>query len=396
MAKLGIIPEKTWQKTWSKEFAELTGAKKVPLWDWSPILYGKNSVDLKARVLLYRLSKAMNPDATPEQIVKMQNELGNYTIALQGELEKFVKKHGLAPFYSFGGAIYRSGIKSVFGLSGLPLTRPSLKEAFTTKLGAEQMAKLATYKMAQLISAGIVGLVGYWAFMYHAQTNRWPWESSSSKLLKLPYPAWAKNDLTRKMFMDKKSGAYPDVDFSFFNPFINRGIRAVGAPKAYETHMLGGTAGQSIEAGSIQAINTNLSPYTSSPSIQLGVTALTGDAPYITGIRDKYAGTPGIGFFRKVNTFPAGAQIPANLAVGVAGINPIVDYALSPLTKSLKYKYAEGDQDVYTAATSVFNTIIPHLMSPHGSDEFKAMGIKKQQKAIHTSMTKEQAKLHKK
>ncbi|HEY4195199.1 MAG TPA: hypothetical protein VGM63_06670, partial [Mucilaginibacter sp.] len=265
MAKLGIIPEKTWQKTWSKEFAELSGAKKVPIWDFSPILYGKNSIDLKARVLLYRLTKAMNPDATPEQVVSMQNELGNYTISLQGDLEKFVKKHGLAPFYSFGGAIYRSGIKSVFGLSNLPLTRPSLKDAFTSKLGAEQMAKLATYKMAQLLSAGIVGLVGYWALVYHAQTNKWPWEDKSSKLLKIPFPEKAKNPTTKKLWADKKTGQYPDIDFSFFNPFINRGIRATGLPKAYETHQLGGSTGQAIEAGTIQAINTNLSPYTSSP-----------------------------------------------------------------------------------------------------------------------------------
>lgn len=392
MAKLGIIPEKTWQKTWSKEFAELTGAKNVPIWDFSPILYGKNSIDLKSRVLLYRLTKAMNPQATPEQIVTMQNELGNYTIALQGELEKFVKRHGLAPFYSFGGAIYRSGIKSVFGASSLPLTRPSLKEAFTTKLGAEQMAKLAGYKMGQLLSAGIVGLLGFWALTYKEQTDKWPWEDKHSKLLKVPFPKQAVNQVTRKMFADEKTGEMPDVDFSFFNPFINRGIRAIGAPKTYETHQLGGTVGQDIEAGSIQAINTNLSPYTSSPAIQLGVTTLTGDAPYITGIRDRFTGVPELGFFRKTNTFSPGLQIPANLAVGAAGMNPLVNYALSPLTNSLRYKYAPEDNDAYTAAKSIFNTIIPHLLTPHGSDDFKEKAIEMQAKAIQTSIKKEKEK----
>lgn len=395
MAKIGVIPEKTWQKTWSKEFAELTGAKKVPLWDWSPILYGKNSIDLKSRVLLYRLSKAMNPNATPEQLVTMQNELGNYTMSLQGELEKFVKKHGLAPFYSFGGAIYRSGIRAVFGLTHLPLTRPSLKDAFTTKQGAEQMAKLAGYKMAQLISAGIMGLVGYWALTYHAQTDKWPWEDKHSKFLKIPFPKWAEGEMSKKMFKDK-SGAYQDIDFSFFNPFLNRGVRAIGLPKVYETEMLGGTPGQSIEAGTIQAINTNLSPYTSSPMINMGVTTLTGDAPYITGLRDRYAGTPGVGFYRKVNTFKPGLQLPANAAVAAVGINPLLDYAFSPITKALKYAYSTEDQDAFSAAQSVFNTIIPHLLSPHGNDDKKAMAIEKQQKAINTSIRKEEAKQHKK
>lgn len=390
MAKIGIIPEKTWQKTWSKEFAELTGAKKVGFWDFSPILYGKNSFDLKARVTLYRLTKAMNPNATPEQVVTMQNELGNYTMALQGELEKFVKRHGLAPFYSFGGAIYRSGIKSVFGLSSLPLTRPTIKEAFTTKQGAEQMTKLATYKMAQLISAGIMGLIGYWALTYHAQTDKWPWEDKHSKLLKVPFPKWAQNEATAKMF--SKKGKWEDVDFSFFNPFVNRGTRAIGAPKFYETEMLGGTFGQSVEAGSVQAINTNLSPYTSSPMIQMGTTALTGSAPYITGIRDKYSGTPGIGFYRKVNTMPAGAQMPANAAVAAVGINPLIDFGFSPLTGALKYKYGDDDFDAMSAAKSVFGTIIPHLTSPHGNDEAKSKILHKQAKAIETSRKKEAAK----
>jgi hypothetical protein len=194
------------------------------------------------------------------------------------------------------------------------------------------------------------------------------------------------------MWYDKKSKTWNDVDFSFFNPFINRGIRAIGAPKMYETSMLGGTPGQSIEAGSIQAINTNLSPYTSSPSVQMGVTALTGSAPYILSVRDKYTGTPGIGFYRKVNTFSPALQIPANLAVSAIGMNPLVDWATSPVTGSLKYHYGSDDQDAYTAALSVFNTIIPHLMSPHGNDEGKAMGIKKQHKAINTSIKKEESK----
>jgi hypothetical protein len=73
-------------------------------------------------------------------------------------------------------------------------------------------------------------------------------------------------------------------------------------------------------------------------------------------------------------------------------MNPIVDYAFSPLTKSLKYKYASEDQDAYSAAQSVFNTIIPHLLSPHGSDEGKAKAIEKQGKAIKTSIKKEEAK----
>jgi N12 class adenine-specific DNA methylase len=400
MASIGVIPEKTWTKTWSREFAELTGGKALrftigekinlpAIWDWSPILYGKNSVDLKARVMMYRLSKAMNPNATPEQMVKMQNELGNYTNALQGELEKFVKRHGIAPFYSFGGAIYRSGVKAVFGASSLPLDRPSLKEAFTSKVGAKAATKLLTYKMAQLVSAGVIGLAGYWAFIYHAQTNKWPWEDKSSKLLKLPFPEWAKNDQTAGMFLNKKTGVYDDIDMSFFNPFLNRGVRAVGAQKAYETTMLGGTPGQAVEAGSVQAINTNLSPYTSSPAIQIGVTALSGAAPYINSIRDD-RGRPDIGLYRRVKTFSPGLQIPANVAVGAIGLNPLVDGAFSPLTKSLKFNYgSQEDMDAASIGKSVINTILPHILTPHGDDANKEKYLKRGNKAIQTTMKKE-------
>lgn len=397
MSKMGIIPEKTWTKTWSKDFAELMGAKKVGFWDFSPVLYGKRSLDLKARVLMYNLSKAMNPEATPEQHGKMQYELGNYTQALQGQMERFVKHHGLAPFYSFSSAIYRAGIKSVLGSSPLPLERPTVKEMLTTSTGASKAGKLLGYKAAQLISTGIVGSVAYWATTYHAQTGKWPWDDKHSKLGKLPFPDWAKNDTNEKMYYDKKSRTWNDIDFfGFTNPFLSRGLRATGAPRAYETNQLGGTVGQSFEAGELQAINTNLSPYTNSPMIGGGVTALTGSAPYITSLRDD-KGRPAVELYRKARTLPFMQQRVANIVVGAQSLNPIIDKGVDMVTnglglKSFKTTYSDEEQSAAGAFKFMLDIAFPRLTTKHGKDEMKSYFIHKEARTIKRTIKKEAKK----
>lgn len=400
MSKLGIIPEKTWTKTYSKEFADLTGAKasrikfgKVDIpnfTDFSPMLYGKNSIDLKARVLMYNLTKAMNPDATPEQHVKMQNELGVYTRSLQSTLERQVKESGLAPYYTFGSAVYRTALKSVLGLSPLPV------DART------QPGKFATYKAAQLLTNGIIGSAAMWILLHHAQTNKWPWEDQNSKLGRLPFPGWAKGKLSQQMWGDGKGG-YKDLNMlAVTNPIIERGLRATGAEKAYETHQLGGTAGQSLEAGATQAMNTFFSPFTSSPALQLGTTAVTGSAPYVTGLRDD-KGKPSPQLFQKVKATPFGTQPLANTYAALKELNPFIDYGITQLNrhdmgfeKSLFGLRSITNSDFENEGASslgfVLNMAFPRFFVAHGNDDTKQYYIQKEHQQLERTMEKERGK----
>lgn len=395
MSKLGIIPEKTWTKTWSREFAELNGSHAsrikigkldVPnLTDFSPILYGKHSVDLKARVLMYNLVKAMNPDATPEQHVKMQNELGVYTKALQGTLERKVKESGLAPYYTFGSSVYRTALKSVLGLNPLQV----------------KGGQFARYKAAQLITNGVVGSVGAWMLTYHAQTGKWPWEDESSKLGRLPFPDEWKNDFTAKFFTDA-NGDYKDINMmAVNNPIVERGMRVLGAEKAYETNQLGGSTGQSVESGATQAANTLVSPFTSSPALQFATTLLGGSAPYVTGLRDD-RGKPSPQLFKKVKAVGFGMQPLANAYSALKEVNPLVDAAVNKsnqytgMEKSIFGLNSVTNPDTQNEGASslgyVLNMAFPRFFVPHGNDDAKAHFLEKGQKDLEKTIEKEQKK----
>jgi hypothetical protein len=387
MAKEGSLPEKTWSKTWSKEFAEITNAKKVAWYDFSPVLYGKRSFDLKARVTMYKLTKAMNPEATPEQSRRMQYELGNYTHNLQGDLEKFVKKHGIAPFYSFASAIYRGGIKGVLGMSPLPIDAPLSN--MNTRKGLSDFSKLATYKAAQLMTSGVIGYVGYWALMYKAQKDKWPWEDKTSKLGKLPFPGFAKNEWSKKVFFNEKNGTWDDISMSFFNPYMDRGTRAFGLPNAYQTMQLGGTKGQALEAAEVQALNTTISPYTSGASTQLAFKTFTGSAPYITSLRDP-KGKPMPQFFPDVKAVSPGLQIPANFLQAATEVNPVISEGITLGSHylglgTLRNSYDSRDESSSSFLRMVFGIGFPRLTSPHGNDAARAFFIKKQQKEMAKS-----------
>ncbi|MGH9342271.1 MAG: hypothetical protein ACRD19_00690 [Terriglobia bacterium] len=99
MARLGLLPERYGSETFSKKFAEQTGAElKRPFLSWGPTLYGPKGIDIRSRLIMYRTAKAMNSDATLLQLYKFSNQLGIYTRALQGSIERAVKSTGLSPF----------------------------------------------------------------------------------------------------------------------------------------------------------------------------------------------------------------------------------------------------------------------------------------------------------
>lgn len=398
MSKLGIIPEKTWTKTWSREFAELTGAKAMRIkagkidipnvFDFSPILYGKHSIDLKARVMMYNLVKSMDPEATSEQHVKMQNELGVYTKALQSSVERKIKESGVAPYYTFGSSVYRTALKTVTGTSPLPIDYKS------------NPAKFANYKAAQLLTNGIIGTAASWMLVYHTQTGKWPWEDEASKLGRIPYPEWAKGELAEKFFTDA-NGDYKDINMlAINNPIAERGLRVTGAEKAYETHQLGGTVGQSAEAGATQALNTVMSPFTSSPGVQAATTLTTGSAPYITALRDD-KGKPAPQFFKKVKAAEFGMQPLANSYATIKEANPLIDAGLTQLNKHV-FPYeksifglnsitnSDANNEGASALGYILNMAFPRFFVPHGNDDAKSHFIQKAQGDLDKTIEKQQ------
>jgi hypothetical protein len=276
-------------------------------------------------------------------------------------------------------------LKSVIGANPLPVT-------------GKQFAR---YKAAQLITNGIIGSVASWMLLYHSQTGNWPWEDEHSKLGRVPFPEWAKNDLTEQYFTDS-NGDYKDINMmAINNPIAERGLRVLGAEKAYETNQLGGNTGQSIESATTQGINTFLSPFTSSPALQFATTAVAGSAPYMTSLRDD-RGKPSPQLFKKVKAVDYGMQNVANAYSAVKEINPLLDLAITHtnkftgMEKSIFGLNSVTNPDTQTEGASalgyVLNMAFPRFFVNHGNDAIKSEFIQKEARALEKTVEKEQEK----
>jgi ddrB-like ParB superfamily domain len=283
MARLGLLPDRYASETWSKKAAEQLGAHRT--FTLGPLLYGPKGLDVRARLVMYRLAKELNPDATPLQMYKFVNQLGNYTRQLQSEIERSAKASGMAPFFTAGSQMVRNGVNAFLGTGPMP------------KSGAG-------VRIAQQLTGGAVGVVATWVAAYRAYTGQFPWDDKRAKFLKIPVNEGDRRSwLGRKMWGDGPETGY--VDFGFFNPLVARGARALGVSQSFDTARAGGNARQIREAAATGPINAVTHPFLGPPARALFV-GVTGQSPWLSGLRDR-EGRPGLQLLpadTKASSFP--------------------------------------------------------------------------------------------
>ena len=289
MAKSGWVPPAYGRETFSRKVAESSGAE-LHRTSLGPLLYGRTGIDIRTRLALYRMAKAAYPQATPEEMYKFGTWLPNYTTALQGTIERAVKGTGLAPFFTAGSTGVRNGVHSILGSGPLP--------------GGGTGARIG-----QWLTRGAGGLVMAWAIVHKLYRGEWPWEDKRSQLLKIrAKPEDRKSALGKKLWGDGPEDGY--INFAFFNPMVGRGTRALGIDGAYNTWKAGGNAGQIRESAMTGTLNALAQPVTG-PGARAGFAAVTGDSPYLTGLRDREA-KPG------PQLLPASKEVDAAPHVGAA------------------------------------------------------------------------------
>lgn len=302
MAKLGVIPDRYASETFSKKFAEDLGAE-VKRFQFGPALYGPKGLDIRARLLLYRLAKQLNSGASPQHLYHFVNQLGNYVPALQSQVERSLKTAGLAPFYTAGSTMIRNGINAWTGAGPMP------KQGFGLRFW-------------QQLTGGAIGALALWAITYHAMTGKWPWIDKRSKLFQIPVGGgngpvdpFRRTKVGKALWGDGPEVGY--INFGFFNPLTMRGARAMGIPGFYETRVLHGSYGQSVEAGERDMLNAYLHPALGPVPRALFV-GLTGEEPYVTSLRER-TGAVGMGFYPAIppKTKPG---IPTHAAKALAAL----------------------------------------------------------------------------
>lgn len=283
MAKLGVLPERYASETISRRVADDIGAERKL--SFGPLLYGPKGIDVRARLVMYRIAKEVNPDASPLEIYKFVNQLGNYTRELQSEVERSAKASGLAPFFTAGSQMVRNGVNAFLGTGPMP-------------------SRGLPLRLAQQLTSGAAGTVAAWSLAYRGYTGKWPWDDNKAKFLKIPVnDSDRRSKLGRTLWGNGTETGY--VDFGFWNPIIARGARALGVSGAFDAHMAGGNGRQTIEGAVPGPINAITHPFLGPPARALFV-GVTGEEPYVTGVRDT-EGRPGLQFLpgvSKTDSFP--------------------------------------------------------------------------------------------
>lgn len=302
MAKVGVVPDRYASTTYSRRIAKELGAEVKPPFVFGPLLYGPKGFDIRARLVMWRVAKQIAPNAKPAELHRFVNQLGNYVPALQGEIERAVKRSGMSPFYTAGSTMFRNGVNAWLGRSPLP--------------GAGR-----TLRIRSLLTNGAIGTLAVWIALYKYLTGKLPWEDNRSKLLQIPVPPRLRQSALGQQLWGK-GNEVGYISLSFFDPILMRGSRALGIAGAYENRMLGGAAGQMGEAAQRDMMNSLAHPLFG-PIPRAAFAAAFGADPYITSFRD-YSGRIAPNFFPAIppktaagwpsvgrRAFAAGAELNA-------------------------------------------------------------------------------------
>jgi N12 class adenine-specific DNA methylase/adenine-specific DNA methylase len=273
MAKLGLLPERFGRETYSKKYAEETGAerKRPYLLQFGPTLYGPKGLDVRARLVMYRAAKAINPQATGQEMFAFVNQLGNYTESLQGHVERALKSTGLSPFYTAGSTMLRNGIDTILGTGAGSGPGGGWKN-----------------RLKQMLSGALPGLAALWVLTYKLMTGKYPWQDKDAQLLKIVAPDQLRRSKVGLALWGHDMKKKGQINFSVLSPLVGRGARALGLSGAWNTHQAGGNAAQMVESSRNDVVNSLVHPL-AGPVVRAGVVLSTGKQPYL--IHDRQGGS---------------------------------------------------------------------------------------------------------
>jgi hypothetical protein len=362
MARKGMLGDRYASETYSKTLAEQSGAtlKRFTL---GPLLNGPKGLDVRARLVLYRLAKQINPKGSPIEQAKFVNQLGNYVHDLQGTVERRTKASGFSPFYTAGSTMLRNGINAWTGQGPMPKDRSGLR-------------------VAQMLSGGAAGLVTMWALTHRAATGKWPWDDDRAKFLEIPVPSSVReSDFGRRMWgPDFEKDGY--VRFAYFDPIVERGARALGIEGAANALMRGGTAGQAMEHGLQDTMNSAAEPFTTGPGVKASFILATGKEPSISSLRDRYTGEFGPDFYPATETAAPG--IPALAGRGLeAALNTNSFFQNAASAAGIAYRVGQRPETKADAALRMLMDLaFPRLLSTAYSAQQHREAMKREGETI--------------
>lgn len=384
MSKMGVIPTRygTVASGWlarGREFASHTGAEKKYL-SLAPLLYGPGGIDIRARLLMFRIAKTAMPNASITEQRKFINMLGNYNFETQGSIERFLKTYSISPFYTAGSTMWRTGIKATFGATPLPSS-------------GETPLRRASLRIQTLLSGGIIGVLGMWVIAYRAYTGHWPWDDERMRLLQIPLNQKDRHRwLAQKVYGKGEQDAY--VGFGFFSPLIERGLRSTGITAAVNAWSSGATKGQASEEWEREVFNSAIHPYVSGPAMSGGIVFAKGVHPYQSNTRDVTGRENDLFMPATRVTRPGLSKWTARSVEGVANLNSFygdiarnIGFVQEPLGMEEDHK-TSGANPPNPWLRMALNLVAPRLIKGTPNLAKQRQGFARQAKAIESSVRK--------
>lgn len=372
MSKAGALPSRSGKVTYSKTYAEETGAK-LERASFGPALYGPHGLDARARVLMYDIWKAAYPKGDVESLHHFVNQIGNYIPELQGEIEKWFKHVGLGPFATAGMTRIVNSFHTFSGTGPGP--------------GGTWKSRLHWW-----LTASAAAALAVWVVAHKELTGQWPLHDKMAKLFEIPVQTGHGiiGKLRHTKFGEMRWGrnsnpGYISIGF-IDNPLAMRGARAIGIRGAAETLNMGGTGGQAAEAAEADILNTLASPALG-PLARAAFVGLTGEEPYLTGFRDYRTGKPGLSFMPAVppKTKPGWPTAFEHGKAALKQLNSLGAEAAENLG-ALTGLYT-ADQELPKGAgnwwlRSVLDLAAPGLFANSSNPYGKAAALRQQQRAL--------------
>jgi hypothetical protein len=250
--------------TWSKRFAEVTGARRT--FSLAPMLYGRHGLDIKARVYARRLAMKLEPGMSANELYHYSMNFGQYNKALVDRTTARLKGP-LTPFFTASSTAAMNAIHTITGGGTLP--------------GG------AGLRVYNAINSGALGITAAWIIAYKAYVGKSPWEDKGrSRLFQIPLnPDDRAADWAVQIWGPPSTGtAY--LNFGrLFSPLAERAGRTTGLRGLIETKAHGGNWGQAGEAALKDVVNTILGMTLGQPPFRVAFNLL-GAEPAVQSFRD--------------------------------------------------------------------------------------------------------------
>lgn len=293
IAKIGALPARSHTVTYNKKIAEETGAKQEPKYTWGPMLYGPNGFDARARIMMYDMAVASDPNMSDADLGDFINQIGQYTPEFQGMVERGLKRWQMGPFATAGMTRIVNGFHAATGTGPTPTPGSP------------------AWNIAKNIAYGMLGTLAIYILGYKALTGKWPNKDPRFKMWSVAVGGdnhgWI-DQFRHSKLGDLQWGNGPEVGYINTGGIIAPLIQRVTPKTAINRWMHHGSPEQIFNGFKADGLNLLAHP-AMGPAARAGFVWATGKEPYVTDFAD-LQGKPSL------ELFPA---IPGKLRSGVVG-----------------------------------------------------------------------------